>query len=320
MKTARAVLLVIGLVIAATLVWRAGPSVIVLMLRRVGWTFLVVTALYTLHQGVRAMALWRSMPATAIRYREVLRVRLAGEAVEQLTFTGPFLAEPAKGWLLRRQGIEVPQAFGAVVTEYLLYTVASALLALAAVLVLAARQSLPRPFEPALVGAIGALAAFLAGFVTASITGVGLIAPLVGGCVRLIRGGTPPGTDTAPWLGEIDRVERVLVTFLHRHPLRLCEVLTLELLAHALLVSEIWAVFAALGFFVRPVDLLIFEGGVKFIGVVFFFLPGQVGASEGAYSLLAHTIGLAPAAGLTLALVRRLRGLLVAVLALLAVR
>jgi hypothetical protein len=45
---------------------------------------------------------------------------------------------------------------------------------------------------------------------------------------------------------------------------------------------------------------------------VFAFVPGQFGASEVTYALLAAAIGLSTAAGLSLALVRRLRGLLVA--------
>jgi hypothetical protein len=57
---------------------------------------------------------------------------------------------------------------------------------------------------------------------------------------------------------------------------------------------------------------LILEGGAKFIATAFAFIPGQMGASEGIYALLAGAIGLPTAAGLTLALVRRIRGLLVA--------
>jgi hypothetical protein len=51
---------------------------------------------------------------------------------------------------------------------------------------------------------------------------------------------------------------------------------------------------------------------VKFVGVVFAFIPGQFGASEGTYALIAGAIGLPAAVGLTIALVRRIRGLIVA--------
>ena len=54
------------------------------------------------------------------------------------------------------------------------------------------------------------------------------------------------------------------------------------------------------------------EGGVKFIAIAFAFIPGQFGALEGTYALVFAAIGLPAAVGLTVALVRRMRGLLVA--------
>jgi len=51
------------------------------------------------------------------------------------------------------------------------------------------------------------------------------------------------------------------------------------------------------------------------IGLVFAFVPGQVGAAESVYVLLARAVGLPAVVGLTLALVRRVRGLLVGAMA-----
>jgi hypothetical protein len=47
-------------------------------------------------------------------------------------------------------------------------------------------------------------------------------------------------------------------------------------------------------------------------GAVFFFVPSQVGASEGVYALVFQQAGLTAAAGFALAFVRRLRSLLAA--------
>ena len=54
------------------------------------------------------------------------------------------------------------------------------------------------------------------------------------------------------------------------------------------------------------------EGAAKFSGVVFAFIPAQVGAAEGVYAFLTGLLGLSTTAGLMLALVRRIRGVLVA--------
>jgi hypothetical protein len=60
------------------------------------------------------------------------------------------------------------------------------------------------------------------------------------------------------------------------------------------------------------VNALVMEGAIKLIGAVFFFIPGQLGAAEGVYVVLSDTLNVGPAAGLTLALIRRLRAMLVA--------
>jgi polyferredoxin len=89
-------------------------------------------------------------------------------------------------------------------------------------------------------------------------------------------------------------------------------VLAIETIAHALLVLEVWVLLAALGLSFSWSAPLIVEGGVKFIAIAFAFIPGQFGASESVYVLIAGAVGLPVAAGLTLALVRRVRGLFLA--------
>ena len=306
-RVRRALLLAGGATLLAVLVVRIGPGVIADMLRRVGWGFLAVSALYATHVAVRALALWRSLPITLLPYAAVLRVRLSGEAVEMLTFSGPFLAEPAKGWLLTRYGFSGADAYGSVALEYLLYTVVSFWMATVALAMLLARDVLPDTMHAPVVAIIVAMVAFTVAFFVAAVTGVGLIVPIVR------RVGAIAGRARADAAAlRIDPVERVLVGFMHNRPARLAEVLTIEAGAHALLALEIWVVVRALGFHLAPVDPFIIEGGVKFIGIAFFFIPGQLGASEGVYALLFGAIGLPAATGLTVALVRRIRALIVA--------
>src|SRR5262245_28167395 len=119
----RLILLLGGLTVLILIASRIGMSALVDMFRRAGWAFVWVTVLYALHVGQRALALARCLPETGLRFRDVGRVRLAGEAIEMLTFTGPFLAEPSKGLLLKRQGIDTSDACGAIIVEYLLYRI-----------------------------------------------------------------------------------------------------------------------------------------------------------------------------------------------------
>jgi len=306
-RTVRVLLFIVGFGIVVLLVRHVGVRVVTGMLARVGWGFAAVTVVYALCVAIRAAALWRSVPAGAVRYADVLRIRLSGEAVEKLTLTGPFLAEPAKGWLLARRGLPAADAFAAVAAEYLLYAVVSAWLATFALSMLLARGSLPPAARIGAVVVLSVTLAFIAAFAFAAITGIGLIVPIARSTRPLV------GASLAERVAlTIDPVERVLVAFLHAHPTRLAQVIVLEVTAQLLLVLEIWIVIVAIGLPWRWSDPFVVEGGVKFIDVAFSFVPGQVGVSEGVFAMLFGAIGLPAAAGLTLALVRRIRALLVA--------
>src|SRR4051794_19694939 len=74
------------------------------MLRQVGWSFALVVILYAVHTLLRGVSLWRTLPHATIPLHRVIAIRFAVEGVEMLTLTGPFVAEPAKAWLLQRGG------------------------------------------------------------------------------------------------------------------------------------------------------------------------------------------------------------------------
>jgi hypothetical protein len=303
----RALLLIAGAAVLALLVRRVGARVIFDLLRHVGWAFAIVSAIYTAHLAVRAAALWQCLPPGSLAFAQVLRVRLSAEAVEMLTFTGPFLAEPAKGWLLARRGVTGADAFGAVAIEYLLYTLTSAWMAVIALSMLIARGVLAAGLRRAVIGVIAGMIAFSAAFAVAAVSGRGLLVPTVR------RSGAILGRRRADAAAaRVEPIERVLLTFIHDHPARLLTVLATEALGHLLLALEIFTVVRALMLPVRFLDTVVVEGAIKFISVAFFFVPGQVGAQEGVYTLLFQAIGVSGAVGLTMALVRRVRALIVA--------
>lgn len=303
-------LLVVGLGLFSLLIRQVGAALVLRLLARVGWRLLIIAAIYAGYIAMRAAALWRVMLESPSPYLDVLRVRISAEAIEMLTFTGPFLAEPAKGWLLIQRGTPTNAAFATVIIEYLIYSVVSSCLAIAALLLLLTRHALPIGLRPAAVLIVVLSAAFIAAFVFASSSGIGLIVPI-------LRAGRAIVGDRASRMAEqFQRVEMVIIDFLHGHLRRMAEVFAFETAAHALLVLEVWAVIVGLGLSLSWLQALIIEGGVKFVGIAFAFIPGQLGASEGTYELLTKAIGLPAAIGLAIALVRRLRGVLVAVVGL----
>ena len=297
-------LLVLGLSVVAWLIWRAGPAVVWALLIDLRWRFVVVAGLYTMYLATRAMALWRIVPS--LRYADVFRVRLSGATIEILTFTGPFFAEPTKGWLLTRFGLSTDRAFAAIATEYLLYDVVTGCLSIAAVVTLIALGALPPIVRPIAFTLIGITSAFLTAFTYTAVSGVGVIAPFIGASARVI------GRRATIAAEKIGRIERVLVNFLQCRRRALAEVVAIELLSQVLMVLEIHVVLTAIVGTSRWWHPPVIEGAVKYVGLAFAFVPGQFGASEGVYAFVTRMLGLTATAGLTLALVRRLRGVLVA--------
>src|ERR1700730_14077309 len=88
--------LLAGIALFVYLTIRLGPLQILSMLGRVGWGAVAIIAIFTVHQTFRAWALAASVPGgREVTFADAFSIRLSGEAVEFLTFSGPFLAEPA---------------------------------------------------------------------------------------------------------------------------------------------------------------------------------------------------------------------------------
>jgi len=147
------------------LVWLAvdlGLERILEMLGRVGWQALTIAAVYFAYQAMRAAALVASVTGPGrLTWRGALAIRLSGEAVQFLTFTGPFLAEPAKALLLRKHGLTAGQGFSATLAEYLINSFVGAVFAIVALVWLLGRNPEPAALRVAIVIALIVLSTFL---------------------------------------------------------------------------------------------------------------------------------------------------------------
>jgi Lysylphosphatidylglycerol synthase TM region len=305
-------LLLLGIIVLILIVRHMGAGTILELARKSGWALLWMALLYALHLGVRAWVIWRNLPPGHLKLIDVIRIRLAAESVEMLTFTGPFLAEPAKGWMFIRRGVSAADAVGVIAFEYLTYTLVAADLALVGVSVLLYRHALPPSVRVPMMVLVGVLAAFTFGVFFAAVTRVGLIVP----AVRKVAGVIGRQRADA-LLTTIAPMEQTLIGLLHDRPLRFVETLAAQFAGHAMLAVEIAVLFDALGLTFRAADPWILEGGVKFINFVFVFVPGQVGAAEGVNAMLTTALGLPAAVGVTLSLLRRVRAIGVAAFGLL---
>jgi hypothetical protein len=305
----RTLLLLVGLVVLAWLVVVLDPGEILSVLSRIGWGSVPITALFAGHQGVRAWALRLSTARpNLLSYRDALAIRFSGEAIQFLTSTGPFLSEPSKALLLGRRGLTQPEGFAATICEFLAYTFISAAMLAGAMGFLASTVDLGAGLRNTGMVLLVVSLAFLGVSAVAIARRVYLIGAAVEqlGRLPLVRGRFQIPAD------GVRRMEDLLLAVLREQPGRLSQILLLEALAHALLVVELWWILrlseVASGFDTA----LLIESAAKFTGLAFFFVPAQVGASEGVNAVLFGALGLSSAAGVGVALARRVRSALAA--------
>ncbi len=302
----RLVPLCVGLTLIAYLATRLGLREILGMFSDLRWSIAPVLSLYAGHQVTRAAALtWCVARPRALRFVDAFGIRLSGEAVEFLTFTGPLMSEPTKAWLLQRSGLDVSEGLAATLTEYLASTVAAAVTAMVGVsYVLVALQ----PVGPIRVAAIIVL-------VSMSVF-VGLVAVGIATRVRIV--GTLVSTVMRRTIPALDGVEVLMIRTAREAPQRLFAILALEFAAQAFLGLELWSLLFALHLPCTIVCAALMEGVVKFMNAGSFLVPGQIGVAEGTYAVMFTVFGLPAAAGVTIAFARRLRSLVTALVGLIA--
>jgi hypothetical protein len=299
----------LGCVLFVYLLIRLGAAKIFSLLLGVGWYFGLIAAIYAGHQLVRAIAYKQCITANEhASYWDILRIRLSGEAIQFLTSTGPFLAEPSKVWLLTRRGLSTRQAVAATVAEYLIYTFTSAAFGIAGLAYLLIHFDLSRPASAAAKVILYVMGTFLFAAMGAIVFRIYLIGAIIRGAGKL------PSIGKYVRLRETDvrDMEDLLFAVLRDRPRRFLFILAIEVAAQALLVLELFVLLRTTGKAFSVLQPLLIEAATKFVGLAFFFIPGQMGAAEGTYAFIFKTVGLPASAGFALALARRLRSLLVA--------
>ena len=305
----RLVFLAAGIALFAYLFVQLGPAAVMEMLGRVGWGALPIAMTYVAFQSVRALALSASVPSSRqLGFRDSLWIRLSGEAIQFLTFTGPFLAEPAKALLLKRRGLSGVEGFAATLTEYLSYTFTAAILSMATLSWLLANAALSGGIRVAAVVIIGVMLVFLLSGAAAIYLRVHLLGAILQwfAALPLVRRRLRPN------MVDVHRVEDLLLDVMHDRPGRFARILATEAASHGLHIFELYLILRALELHASLGTATLIEGAAKFIGLAFFFVPGQVGASEGAHTIIFEAVGLPAVAGFTVPFVRRIRGVVVA--------
>jgi hypothetical protein len=273
---------------------RAGVADIIDGIQRVGWGLLAILALAGLRFLIRAECWrWCLPPGTSFPLPRALAAFLAGDAVGNVTPLGLLASEPTKV-LLTRHHLATREAVSSLAVENLVY--AASVVAMIAVGLVAAAATVPMP------------RAWLTMIVVALMgMGVGTIVVL-----RAMRGTWDPRRGTRPrWRERLAAVREEVRRFSGGYPRRLWRVFALDLAFHALAVLE---VFLTLRWVVGDrsptlVQAIVFEALNRVITSAFKFVPFRVGVDEASAAALAPLLAVNPAAGVALAVIRKVRNL-----------
>jgi hypothetical protein len=275
--------------------WRA----IVEGVAGIGWWFAAVLALGLLRMVFRTFAWLACANDRQLRFRDAFGAWLASDAIGNLTPLGLLASEPAK-ILMARSRISTVTSIASVTIENAFYTATVLVVLLTGTWLFMQRADVPQGLEQ--ISELILVAVAVAAVVTiwaarARPAVLSRFAPIV---TRLA------GKSHAP--ADAIREVEAQIYAVPQWPLgRIVNVLSWEAAFHVGAVAESWIVLRALVPAATLADAFLLESAGRFVTVAFKFVPYRIGIDEAGSGAVAAVLGLSPAVGVTLALVRRLR-------------
>ncbi len=293
MKKIRVLAAIAGAAVLGLLAYRIGFDDIIGQLGNLSRVLPVVLVASGIRLWVQTCAWSTALRAEGICVPQsrLVGVRLVSQAAGYLAALGPVVSEPAKLVLLRNFA-GMSAAAPATLVETGMYW-----------------------FTTVILGLAGTCAASLlisdSIVVWASASVFSLALALLLGRRSLL---TPLVRWTGPrapkWLCSAELVELRIRSFRDRHPKAAGKVLALDAFAQFLTLAEVAAVLLALGIPVSILHVLAIEAAGRMVKILGVWIPGRLGADEGGAAASFALFGFAPAAGLMLAVARRVRDLL----------
>jgi Lysylphosphatidylglycerol synthase TM region len=293
---------VIGVALLVFTVQRVGgwPAVVA-GIGSIGWWFLAVVVLGAARMACRAGAWVACVSGGQLRFRDAFGAVLAGDAAGNLTPLGVFASEPTKILLTRAQ-LSTVTSVASVAIENAFYTASVLAVLVAGTWMLLQRADVPEGLEQISEAILSVVVAAGVFAVWAARTRPAVLSRLAPFITRLA------GRSQAP-ADAVREVETRIYSVLQWPIGRLARVVSWETSFHVLAVAEVWLVLRLLatGREIGISDAFLMESAGRFVTVAFKFVPYRLGIDEAGSGAVAEVLALSAAAGVTLALVRRLR-------------
>ena len=300
-----------GLALFLYVIRQTGFAEIVAGVRTLGAGFGLILLLSALRYVSRTGA-WLACMTPAERtvgFWQLLRARLAGEAIGDLTF-GPLVAEPLRLVALGDR-LTTKAGVSSLAVENVAYTVTSGLMVLAGAAALLTSLSLSESLKQAVYVAVAVVAALSLPMVLviarrwklASSVAAQVAATMAR---RFIRHGALR-EKLQRQIKELSELEDYVFDFYAKRRRDFVTLLLCETLFHAGGVAEIFTTLTLLGSPVSLVTAFMLESLNRALNIAFMFVPALVGVDELGTGFVTAALGLGTTPGVTLAVIRKLR-------------
>jgi hypothetical protein len=292
---------VLGLMLFAYFVEKAGPAEIFNGIRRLGFGFLIILALGGMRQAVHAVCWVKCCePPYKLRFMDAFKARLMGESLNMLPL-GSVLSEPSKA-LFIRDNIPLTARISALAIENVFYALSVALFISAGAVALLLSFPLPKSLRYVSIGALVAVVVIVP--VGAMVIRKQL--RFISGAVAFAGNRGIARKKISDILPRLRMIEDRIYGFYERNHARFFLILAIESCFHVFGVVEGYLTLSFISV-VAPTLLTAFilESVNRLINVVFKLVPLRVGVDEGGTATLAKILGFTTTTGVTLAIVRK---------------
>jgi hypothetical protein len=296
----------LGLLLFAYFVGKAGLTDILSGIKRLGFGFLIIIAISSVRHIVRSLAWTKCVEQPyRLRFRDAFAARLMGDALGNIIpLASVAVSEPSKAMFVRDR-VPLMVGLSGLAIENIFYSLSVSLFIFAGTATMLLSFSLPKALRYASVGALIVCAIIVpfAYFV------IRRQAKFLSGAIGFLSRRTTGRTRN--WFikakPKAETLEDKIYGFYLRNQRSLIPIFMLEIVFHAAGVAEIYTTLL----FISPDSpptlrtAFILESVNRIINVAFKFVPLRAGVDEGGTGQVSKVLGFAKATGVTLAIVRK---------------
>ena len=308
----RLILLALGVLTFSGLIWHIGPARIVEAATSLGPLAVLLILLPSLLMYAVEAYGWRltlGAHARRLSFWRLFAIRTAGEVVNMTTPTAYVGGEPLKAYLLKRHAVPIVEAMASVVTAKTTMTLAEVVFILVGIVLsfwtMAVAKN-PSGASTPVGAAVFTVTLLLFGtLVLMTMQRRGLFT----GLLRLLRQWRIRISYLESREDKLQALDRAINDFYARDRRAFILSIGMFLLGWLAEALEVYIILYVIG---PPADVLT-SVSIAALAVVIkggaFFIPGSIGAQEGGYLLLLMAHGYSDVAGITFAILRRVREL-----------